>query len=80
MLPRGVRAGHVKISGMKGEGPIESPPPSTSLLSQKPKVDAAPVPSQLPALEQESTSQDGSEFPSASKPGKNRLVFLVFVL
>ncbi|XP_020280817.1 uncharacterized protein LOC109853274 isoform X2 [Pseudomyrmex gracilis] len=68
VLPRGVRAGHVKISGMKGEGPIESPPPSTSLLSQKPKVEAAPVPSQLPALEQESTSQDGSEFPSASKP------------
>ncbi|XP_070159553.1 pre-mRNA cleavage complex 2 protein Pcf11 isoform X3 [Polyergus mexicanus] len=64
VLPRGVRAGHVKITGMKGESPTESPPTT----AQKPKVDAAPTPSQLPAVEHESTSQDGSDFTSTSKP------------
>ncbi|XP_011684445.1 PREDICTED: uncharacterized protein LOC105447883 isoform X2 [Wasmannia auropunctata] len=69
VLPRGVRAGHVKIAGMRGEGPIESPPPATPLIAQKPKVaDAAPAPSQLPTAENESTSQDGLDFTSASKP------------
>ncbi|KYN37984.1 Pre-mRNA cleavage complex 2 protein Pcf11 [Trachymyrmex septentrionalis] len=68
VLPRGVRAGHVKITGMRGEGPIESPPPVAPLLAQKPKVDAAPAPSQLPTVENESTSQDGTDFTSTSKP------------
>ncbi|EZA52087.1 Pre-mRNA cleavage complex 2 protein Pcf11 [Ooceraea biroi] len=67
VLPRGVRAGYVKIAGMKGEGPIGSPPPVTPLLPQKPKVDAPPVPSQLPVVEHESTSQDGSDLASTSK-------------
>ncbi|KMQ93559.1 pre-mrna cleavage complex 2 protein pcf11 [Lasius niger] len=64
VLPRGVRAGHVKITGMRGESPTESPPTTT----QKPKVDAAPTPSPLPAVEHESTSQDDSDFTSTSKP------------
>lgn len=68
VLPRGVRAGHVKISGMRGEDPVESPP-ATPLIAQKPKVDATS--SQAPVIEHESTSQDGSDFTSASKPGKN---------
>lgn len=78
MLPRGVRAGHVKITGMKGESPIESPPTT----AQKPKVDAAPTPSQLPAIEHESTSQDGSDFNSTSKPGKKLFyrVFFIYIL
>ncbi|KAL0115350.1 hypothetical protein PUN28_010706 [Cardiocondyla obscurior] len=67
VLPRGVRAGHVKIMGMRGEGPSESPPPAL-LVSQKPKVETTPAPSQLPVVEHESTSQDGLDFPSASKP------------
>lgn len=72
VLPRGVRAGHVKISGMKGDDPVESPP-TTPLIAQKPKVDAAAaVPSQAPVVEHESTSQDGSDFTSTSKPGKNQ--------
>jgi len=70
VLPRGVRAGHVKITGMRGEGPIESPPPATPVIAQKPKVDTAPAPSTLPAVEHESTSQDGLEFTSTSKPGE----------
>ncbi|KAL6259064.1 hypothetical protein P5V15_008985 [Pogonomyrmex californicus] len=68
VLPRGVRAGHVKITGMRGEGPIESPPPATSVVTQKPKVDVTPAPSQVPTTEHESTSQDGSDFTSTSKP------------
>lgn len=70
VLPRGARAGRVKITGMRGEGPIESPPPATPLIVQKPKVDTAPAPSILPAVENESTSQDGLEFTSTSKPGE----------
>lgn len=70
VLPRGVRAGYVKIAGMKGEGPIGSPPPATPLVPQKPKIDAAPVPSQLPVVEHESTSQDGSDLASTSKSGR----------
>lgn len=66
VLPRGVRAGHVKITGMRGESPTESPP---STQTQKPKVDTTPTPSQVPAIEHESTSQDGSDFTSTSKPG-----------
>lgn len=74
VLPRGVRAGHIKIAGMRGEGPIESPPPATPLLAQKPKVDTVPTaPSQLPAVEHESTSQDGLDFTSTSKPGEKLL-------
>lgn len=76
MLPRGVRAGHVKITGMKGESPIESPPTT----AQKPKVDAAPTPSQLPAIEHESTSQDGSDFISTSKPGKKIILSCFFCI
>ncbi|XP_036146540.1 uncharacterized protein LOC105828169 isoform X2 [Monomorium pharaonis] len=72
VLPRGVRAGHVKITGMRGEGPIESPPPPAApLIAQKPKIDTTPAkqsPSQLPAAEHESTSQDGLDFASTSKP------------
>ncbi|XP_071642109.1 uncharacterized protein Pcf11 isoform X4 [Temnothorax longispinosus] len=68
VLPRGVRAGHVKITGMRGEGPSESPPPATPIVAQKPKIDTAPAPSQLPAIEHESTSQDGLDFTSTSKP------------
>ncbi|XP_018312633.1 uncharacterized protein Pcf11 isoform X1 [Mycetomoellerius zeteki] len=68
VLPRGVRAGHIKITGMRGEGPIESPPPAAPLLAQKPKLDAAPAPSQLPTVENESTSQDDTDFTSTSKP------------
>lgn len=75
MLPRGVRAGHVKITGMKGESPTESPPTT----AQKPKVDAAPTPSQLPVVEHESTSQDGSDFTSTSKPGKKLIYYIFFV-
>lgn len=71
MLPRGVRAGHVKITGMRGESPTESPP---TTQAQKPKVDAAPTPSQVPVVEHESTSQDGSDFTSTSKPGE-KLIF-----
>ncbi|XP_012218940.1 pre-mRNA cleavage complex 2 protein Pcf11 isoform X2 [Linepithema humile] len=67
VLPRGVRAGHVKISGMRGEDPVESPP-TTPVIAQKPKVDAAATPSQAPVVEHESTSQDGSDFTSTSKP------------
>jgi len=71
VLPRGARAGYVKIAGMKGEGPIESPPPTTPLLPQKPKIDAAPVPSQ-PAVEHESTSQDDSDLALKSKSDRDR--------
>jgi len=78
VLPRGVRAGHVKITGMRGEGPIESPPPAAPLLAQKPKVDAAPAPSQLPTVENEATSQDGIDFTSTSKPGKKLTYFYIF--
>ncbi|XP_025986831.1 uncharacterized protein LOC105195218 isoform X2 [Solenopsis invicta] len=71
VLPRGVRAGHVKITGMRGEGPIESPPPVTPLITQKPKIDTTPTkqsPTRLPPVEHESTSQDGLDFTSTSKP------------
>lgn len=69
VLPRGIRAGYVKIAGMRGEEPIEAPstPP---LLNQKHKIDATPAPTQLPSIEQESTSQDGSDLRSTPKPGK----------
>ncbi|EFN78884.1 Pre-mRNA cleavage complex 2 protein Pcf11 [Harpegnathos saltator] len=67
VLPRGVRAGYVKITGMRGEGPIDSPP-ATPLQALKPKVDSTPTPSQLPAVEPESTSQDGSDRTSPPKP------------
>lgn len=80
VLPRGVRAGHVKITGMRGEGPIESPPPVTPVIAQKPKVDVAPAkqsPSQLPVTEHESTSQDGLDFTSTSKPGKNFIFYFI---
>lgn len=78
VLPRGVRAGYVKIAGMRGEGPIESPP--TPLLTQKPKVDTVPAPSQLPAIENESTSQDGLDLTSTPKPGKNRLHSILYTV
>ncbi|XP_047352069.1 pre-mRNA cleavage complex 2 protein Pcf11 isoform X1 [Vespa velutina] len=67
VLPRGIRAGYVKIAGMRGEEPIEAPstPP---LLNQKPKIDTTPTPTQLPSIEQESTSQDGSDLISTPKP------------
>lgn len=71
VLPRGVRAGHVKITGMRGESPTESPP---TTQAQKPKVDAAPTPSQVPVVEHESTSQDGSDFTSTSKPGEELIL------
>ncbi|KAG7198467.1 hypothetical protein KM043_005849 [Ampulex compressa] len=67
VLPRGVRAGYVKIAGMRGEEPIESPP-SPPLLTQKPKVDTAPAPAQFSAVEHESNSQDGSDLTSTPKP------------
>ncbi|KAK2584744.1 hypothetical protein KPH14_007075 [Odynerus spinipes] len=67
VLPRGVRAGYVKIAGMRGEEPIESPP-SPPLMNQKPKVDSTPAPAQLPPIEHESTSQDGSDLRSTPKP------------
>jgi len=79
VLPRGVRAGHVKISGMRGEDPVESPP-TTPLIAQKPKVDAASAPSQAPAVEQESTSQDDSDFTSTSKPGKTQSYHHIYIL
>lgn len=84
VLPRGVRAGHIKITGMRGEGPIESPPPATPLVAQKPKIDAAPAPSQLPVVENESTSQDGLDFTSTSKPGEkltpSRMLYMLYTL
>jgi len=72
-----VRAGYVKIAGMKGEGPIGSPPPTTSLLPQKPKIDAAPVPSQPTNLEHESTSQDDSDLALKSKSGRDRGILYI---
>jgi len=77
VLPRGVRAGYVKIAGMKGEGPIGSPPPTTSLLPQKPKIDAAPIPSQPTNLEHESTSQDDSDLALKSKSGRGRGILYI---
>ena len=77
VLPRGVRAGHVKITGMRGEGPIESPPPMAPLITQKPKIDTAPTkqsPTRLPPVEHESTSQDGLDFTSTSKPGEKLII------
>ncbi|XP_032680257.1 uncharacterized protein LOC116848371 isoform X2 [Odontomachus brunneus] len=67
VLPRGVRAGYVKITGMRGEGPIDSPP-TTPLPALKLKVDSTPTLSQLPIIEHESTSQDGSDRTSPPKP------------
>ncbi|KOX70870.1 Pre-mRNA cleavage complex 2 protein Pcf11 [Melipona quadrifasciata] len=67
VLPRGVRPGYVKIAGMKGEEPIESPP-TPPLLTQKPKVDTTSTPTQFSAVEHESTSQDGSDLRSTPKP------------
>ncbi|XP_076236158.1 pcf11 cleavage and polyadenylation factor subunit isoform X2 [Calliopsis andreniformis] len=68
VLPRGVRPGYVKIAGMRGEEPIESPP-TPPLLTQKPKVDATSTTStQFSTVEQESTSQDGSDLRSTPKP------------
>ncbi|XP_076760472.1 pcf11 cleavage and polyadenylation factor subunit isoform X1 [Xylocopa sonorina] len=67
VLPRGVRPGYVKIAGMKGEEPIESPP-TPPLLTQKPKVDTTSAPTQFSAVEHESTSQDGSDLRSTPKP------------
>ncbi|XP_014476852.1 PREDICTED: uncharacterized protein LOC106745607 isoform X2 [Dinoponera quadriceps] len=68
VLPRGVRAGYVKITGMRGDGPIDTPP-NTPLPALKPKVDSTPTPSQLlPIIEHESTSQDGSDRTSPPKP------------
>ncbi|OAD61193.1 Pre-mRNA cleavage complex 2 protein Pcf11 [Eufriesea mexicana] len=67
VLPRSVRPGYVKIAGMKGEEPIEAPP-TPPLLTQKPKVDTASTPTQLSAVEHESTSQDGSDLRSTPKP------------
>jgi pre-mRNA cleavage complex 2 protein Pcf11 len=72
VLPRGVRSGYVKIAGMKGEGPIGSPPPTTSLLPQKPKIDTTPIPSQPANLEHESTSQDDSDLALKSKSGRDK--------
>lgn len=69
VLPRGVRAGYAKITGMRGESPISSPS-ATPLPTLKPKVDVALTSSQLPVMEHESTSQDGSDRTSPPKPGK----------
>ncbi|XP_076676323.1 pcf11 cleavage and polyadenylation factor subunit isoform X2 [Andrena cerasifolii] len=69
VLPRGVRPGYVKIAGMRGEEPIESPP-TPPLLTQKPKVDTTSAPTQFSAVEHESTSQDGSDLRSTPKPAK----------
>lgn len=69
-MPRGVRPGYVKIAGMRGEEPIESPP-TPPLLTQKPKVsDTTTAPAQFSTVEPESTSQDGSDLRSTPKPGK----------
>ncbi|XP_053999708.1 uncharacterized protein LOC128887631 isoform X2 [Hylaeus anthracinus] len=68
VLPRGVRPGYVKIAGMRGEEPIESPP-TPPLLTQKPKVDTTAAPTQFSSVEPESTeSQDGSDLRSTPKP------------
>ncbi|XP_034189307.1 pcf11 cleavage and polyadenylation factor subunit isoform X1 [Osmia lignaria lignaria] len=67
VLPRGVRPGYVKIAGMKGEEPIESPP-TPPLMAQKPKVDSTSAPAQFSSIEPESTSQDGSDLRSTPKP------------
>ncbi|XP_015187887.1 PREDICTED: uncharacterized protein LOC107072450 isoform X2 [Polistes dominula] len=68
VLPRGIRAGYVKIAGMRGEEPIEAPSTPPPLVNQKSKVDATPAPTQAPSLEPESTSQDGSDLRSTPKP------------
>jgi len=66
---------------MRGEGPIESPPPpATPLLPQKPKVDVAPAPSQLPTIEHESASQDGIDFTSTSKPGDELTLRILYIM
>ncbi|XP_043252988.1 uncharacterized protein LOC122397706 [Colletes gigas] len=67
VLPRGVRPGYVKITGMRGEEPIESPP-TPPLLTQKPKVDTTSAPTQFSSVESESTSQDGSDLRTTPKP------------
>ncbi|XP_076641398.1 pcf11 cleavage and polyadenylation factor subunit isoform X2 [Halictus rubicundus] len=68
VLPRDVRPGYVKIAGMRGEEPIESPPTPPPIVTQKPKVDAAAAPAQFSTVEPESTSQDGSDLRSTPKP------------
>ncbi|XP_015603412.1 uncharacterized protein LOC107271676 isoform X2 [Cephus cinctus] len=67
VLPRGVRAGCVRIAGMRGEGPIESPPPPPQAVS-KSKMDVVSVAPTLPAVEPDTTSQDGSDLASTPKP------------
>ncbi|XP_020708436.2 uncharacterized protein LOC105686821 isoform X2 [Athalia rosae] len=67
VLPRGIRAGYVKIFGMRGESPIESPP-TPPVLDTKATVDALPIDQHYPSIEQDSGSQDGSDLNQTPKP------------
>ncbi|XP_033212729.1 uncharacterized protein LOC117170223 isoform X2 [Belonocnema kinseyi] len=69
VLPRGIRAGYVRIMGMRGEGPVDSPPVSPR-LNQNVIIENAPASVSLPStIEHDSASQDGSDFISTtSKP------------
>ena len=80
VLPRGVRPGHVKITGMKGEDPVDSPPLSPR-LNQNSKVENAPASVSLPlTAEHDSTSQDGSDFISTTPKPDLQLDMLSSVL
>ncbi|XP_043484064.1 uncharacterized protein LOC122512348 isoform X2 [Leptopilina heterotoma] len=80
VLPRGVRAGHVKINGMRGEGPVESPPSSPKVSPNTSLETPASTTTVPPTAEQDSTSQDGSDFPSTNPNPNLQLDMLSSVL
>lgn len=65
VLPKNVRPGYVKIKGMRGEEPIESPPTTTS----KTQLDVSTSIMSTCPVEPESTSQDEMDLTSLTKPG-----------
>lgn len=77
VLPRGFRPGHVRITGMRGEQPKSSVESSQKqgATALAPQLANLSVP---PGLDLDSTSQDGMDAVSGSKPGE-RFVRKMFV-